>query len=167
MTWDEIELGMRVEASVGGQSWIPCTVVFKLGDELRAMARSSEKSWMLAAHHTEDGSIVNAEGKPISFKKDSMPVIQIPDSDCIAIDTTEIPEGKPVVCLKCGRSQAPMDQEDLWTHLESKHHTPVVRKGESLDHALQRFASEYPEVKTCDDCAKKKAPWSLMATRVH
>lgn len=54
----------------------------------------------------------------------------------------------------------PKNEEELFEHVESVHHMPVQRKGESMEQAIKRFIKKYPEAKTCQDCIDAGAPWT-------
>jgi enoyl reductase-like protein len=49
--------------------------------------------------------------------------------------------------------------DELIEHLESVHHRPVLRDGETPSDAIARFLAKYPEAATCDDCRRKGMPW--------
>jgi hypothetical protein len=39
----------------------------------------------------------------------------------------------------------PQNEEELFQHIESEHHIPVIRKGETEEQTLKRFRHENPE----------------------
>lgn len=59
-----------------------------------------------------------------------------------------------------GSDKLPQTEEELWDHLESVHHCPVMRPGEDVRQAKERFLREHPEALTCEDCTKEFAPWT-------
>lgn len=52
------------------------------------------------------------------------------------------------------------NQEELNSHLESFHHCPVQREGETMEQAEARFLATYPEALTCLECIGSKASWT-------
>ena len=53
----------------------------------------------------------------------------------------------------------PQTEEELFEHIESVHHIPVIREGETKDTATERFLRAHPEAATCADCKEKGAAW--------
>lgn len=51
-------------------------------------------------------------------------------------------------------------EDDLLTHIESEHHMPVRRKGESEEDCTKRFVASHPNAATCEGCKKRGAPWT-------
>lgn len=53
---------------------------------------------------------------------------------------------------------APEDNEAIAKHIESEHHIPVQRKGESAEQTQERFRAAYPEAGgptcKCPDCVR-------------
>lgn len=56
-------------------------------------------------------------------------------------------------------SSLPQSPDQLEEHLESEHHIPVMRQGETKEQAIARFLKIYPEAKDCEDCRARSAPW--------
>lgn len=54
----------------------------------------------------------------------------------------------------------PQNEEELIAHMESVHHTPVVREGETKAEATTRFLQEHPEAADCEECKASGAPWA-------
>ena len=50
-------------------------------------------------------------------------------------------------------------QEELNDHLESVHHMPIIREGETEDDAIERFLKKYPVAKDCPICKAAGAKW--------
>lgn len=50
-------------------------------------------------------------------------------------------------------------QEELNDHLESVHHMPIIREGETEDDAIERFLKKYPVAKDCLICKAAGAKW--------
>lgn len=51
-------------------------------------------------------------------------------------------------------------EEELFDHLESVHHMPVIREGETREQAIERFLRKHPEARTCSECAAAGASWT-------
>lgn len=51
-------------------------------------------------------------------------------------------------------------QEELNDHLESYHHKPIIREGETEDDAIKRFLEKYPEAKDCWICKEAGSKWA-------
>jgi hypothetical protein len=75
----------------------------------------------------------------------------------------------PIACKICimtrGLRGSQLDslfqnQEELVEHLESVHHMPVRREGETEEESIQRFLKAHPEARTCPDCIAAGAPWT-------
>ena len=47
---------------------------------------------------------------------------------------------------------APKSEEELAVHLESKHHMPTARPGETIEQCKERFLKAYPEALTLETC---------------
>lgn len=54
----------------------------------------------------------------------------------------------------------PKNEKELIKHIESVHHMPVQREGESKGQAIERFLKEHPEAKDCRECMAAGAPWA-------
>lgn len=54
----------------------------------------------------------------------------------------------------------PKTEEELFDHIESAHHRPVVREGETQQQAMERFLKKHPDAASCQDCIAAGAPWS-------
>lgn len=54
----------------------------------------------------------------------------------------------------------PQTEEDLIDHLESVHHMPVIREGETPEQCTKRFLEKYPEARTCPECIEAGAEWT-------
>jgi hypothetical protein len=54
----------------------------------------------------------------------------------------------------------PQNEEELAQHMESVHHCPVQREGETMEEAKNRFIKTYPNAKDCPDCKAANAPWA-------
>lgn len=52
-----------------------------------------------------------------------------------------------------------VNQEELTNHLESFHHCPVQRDGETMKQAEARFLAAHPQALACPECVGNKAPW--------
>ena len=50
--------------------------------------------------------------------------------------------------------------EELVNHIESVHHMPVIREGETEEETEQRFITKYPEARICPECIAAGAPWT-------
>jgi hypothetical protein len=75
------------------------------------------------------------------------------------------PEGAlcPVCTLRHGLTYAPIvfkDRERFFQHLETAHHMPVPRAGESEGQAVRRFLEENPEALDCSQCKAAGASWA-------
>ncbi|TET10080.1 hypothetical protein E3J84_04460 [Candidatus Aerophobetes bacterium] len=68
------------------------------------------------------------------------------------------------ICIKSkgvrGSDKLFETQEELNDHLESYHHMPVIRKGESKEEAIKRFLENYPAARKCPKCIAEGAPWT-------
>jgi hypothetical protein len=53
----------------------------------------------------------------------------------------------------------PQDEEELVKHMESVHHMPVIREGETEEQAEARFIKEHPEALSCSECIEAGAHW--------
>ena len=51
-------------------------------------------------------------------------------------------------------------EKGLVEHIESVHHTPVIRDGETEEMATRRFLREHPEAASCSECKKNEAVWT-------
>ncbi len=56
-------------------------------------------------------------------------------------------------------SSLPTTDEELAEHMESVHHIPVVREGETKEQAQARFLESHPAARHCVECKKAGAPW--------
>jgi hypothetical protein len=54
----------------------------------------------------------------------------------------------------------PKDEEELFEHIESVHHMPVVREGETEEQATERFLRKHPEARDCPECKAAGALWA-------
>lgn len=54
----------------------------------------------------------------------------------------------------------PQTEEELFEHIESVHHMPVRREGETEEEAQARFLEKYPEARDCAECREAGAPWT-------
>jgi len=52
------------------------------------------------------------------------------------------------------------DEEELMDHMESAHHMPVVKEGETREECIKRFIEKYPEARTCPECIAAGAEWT-------
>lgn len=75
----------------------------------------------------------------------------------------------PLACMICVATRGlrgseiaspPKTEEEQMEHMESVHHCPVVREGETKAQAEARFLAAYPEARTCPDCVGRGAPWA-------
>ena len=57
-------------------------------------------------------------------------------------------------------SSLPQNEEELFEHIESVHHMPVQREGETHEECIKRFIEKYPEARTCRDCIEAGAEWT-------
>ncbi len=57
-------------------------------------------------------------------------------------------------------SSLPNTEEELFEHMESVHHMPVKRKGETHEQCIKRFVGKYPEACTCPECTKAGTEWT-------
>lgn len=58
-------------------------------------------------------------------------------------------------------SSLPQTDEEFAKHIESEHHIPVGREGETEEETMKRFRQEYPEAGNlatckCPQCAEKR-----------
>lgn len=77
----------------------------------------------------------------------------------------------PIVCRLCLAKRGlkgsdivnlPRDDEELAAHVESEHHIPVKRDGETEEECLDRFYREHPEAQNpatckCPACCKARS----------
>jgi hypothetical protein len=54
----------------------------------------------------------------------------------------------------------PRNEEEFFDHMESYHHTVVVRAGETPEQANARFIKAHPAAKTCPGCIAAGAEWA-------
>jgi hypothetical protein len=75
----------------------------------------------------------------------------------------------PIACKICiaqrglrgsDLASLPTNDEELAEHMESVHHMPVIREGETEEQAIARFLKAHPEAKTCPECCAVGAPWT-------
>jgi len=49
-------------------------------------------------------------------------------------------------------ASAPKSEEELAVHLESEHHMPTARQGETMEECKRRFLKLYPEAQILETC---------------
>ena len=57
-------------------------------------------------------------------------------------------------------AKLPTTEDGLYDHIEAEHHLVVRRAGETDETAMARFLTAYPQLRTCDHCRARGAPWT-------
>ncbi len=111
--------------------------------------------------------ILNKFAKWILRKEQKQSIPSIPPlvcSICVANSTKELLSSEPgyLTTITSALDKYRFStEEEFAQHLESFHHNPIRRQGETPDQAMHRFLYLYPDVVNCPECRKAGAPWTL------
>ncbi len=96
-----------------------------------------------------------------------MKIVKLPGTTFFVLDLNEHGAGlndrraddlfQCVRCAGMGIILVLSELEDVKSHMESKHHTPVLMGGETVDQAIERFKKIYGD---CSHCIGANAPWT-------